>query len=160
MLIVFISLSTECRFYENNIESHRKIADNSRMVNNITDSQMRATTACAVLLLPSINMKNTTKKTAAKKTSAKKASPFQAAEVSVITCIVASVDARQVKEKGKRDKVSKFAVTCVPLDGQATFTLWLESNQPCPMVGTQRMVLSKFVPSKYKAPSYTLIANA
>lgn len=79
------------------------------------------------------------------------------AEQKLITVIVASVERRQVKEKGKRDKVAKFAVDCLPVDGSEGFTLWLEANQTPPAVMSKQIVLSKFVPSKYKAPQYSLV---
>jgi hypothetical protein len=96
-------------------------------------------------------MKNTTKKMASKK------SAFVKAETKLITVVVASVDKRQVKEKGKRDKVTKFACECLPIDGGETFTVWVEANQPCPLAMSKQVCLSKFVPSKYKAPQVSFV---
>ena len=91
-----------------------------------------------------------------KKTTQKK-SAFIKAETKLIAVVVASVDARQVREKGKRDKVTKFACECLPVDGGATFTVWLESTEPCPLAMSKQVVLSKFVPSKYKAPQLKFV---
>ena len=108
----------------------------------------KATPAFAALCVAMIKpMKKTTQKKTA----------FVKAETKLITVVVASVDARQVKEKGKRDKVTKFACECLPVDGSAAFTVWVEASEPCPLAMSKQVVLSKFVPSKYKAPQLKFV---
>lgn len=116
------------------------------MVKLIQSIKCKAIHAFAVLRLAIIiPMKNTKKTT------------FEQAEQKLIAVVIASVEKRQVAEKGKRAKVAKFAIECLPLDGTQAFTVWLEANQQAPALMSKQIVLSKFVPSKYKAPRYSIV---
>ena len=105
-----------------------------------SDSRFRCAMPCHLN-----TMKNTKKPT------------FVKAETKLITVVIASVDKRQVKEKGKRDKINKFACECLPVDGGEAFTVWVEASEPCPLAMSKQVVLSKHVPSKYKAPQLKFV---